>query len=71
MAYTINRLGTWIGLIALMVAVYDHTHSALAVAALLFAAEALPAFLAPAVIARVEASRRHHELTGLYFSRAS
>jgi MFS family permease len=50
-----------------MVAVFDHTHSALAVAALLFAAEALPAFVAPAVIARVEASRRHGELTGLYF----
>ena len=70
MAYTINRLGTWIGLVALMVAVFDHTHSALAVAALLFAAEAFPAFVVPAVVARVETSRRHRELTGLYFFEA-
>jgi len=69
-AYTINRLGTWIGLVALMVAVFDHTHSALAVAALLFAAEAMPAFVVPAVVARVEASRRRRELTGLYFFEA-
>ena len=44
-AYTVNRLGTWFGLVALLVAVFDHTHSALAVAALLFAGQALPAFL--------------------------
>jgi MFS family permease len=65
-AYTINRLGTWIGLVALMVAVYDHTHSAPAVAALLFAWQALPAFVVPAVVARVEASRRRSELSALY-----
>jgi hypothetical protein len=69
-AYTVNRLGAWFGLIALLIAVFDHTHSALAVAALLFAGEALPAFLVPAVVARVEASRRHGELSGLYFFEA-
>ena len=53
-----------------MVAVYDHTHSALAVAALLFAGQALPAFVVPAVVARVEASRRRSELSGLYFFEA-
>ena len=37
-AYTVNRLGTWFGFVALSVAVFDHTHSALAVAALWFAA---------------------------------
>ena len=36
-AYTINRLGTWFGFVALSLAVFDHTHSAFAVAALLFA----------------------------------
>jgi Major Facilitator Superfamily len=66
-AYTVNRLGSWIGLIALSVAVFDHTHSALAVSAMLLAAEALPAFLVPALVARVEASRRGSELSGLYF----
>jgi len=65
-AYTINRLGSWIGLIALMVAVFDHTQSALAVAGLLFVGEALPAFVVPVLVARVEASRRRSELSALY-----
>jgi hypothetical protein len=65
-AYTVNRLGTWVGLVALMLAVFDRTHSAIAVAALLFAWQALPAFLVPAVVARVEASARRRELSALY-----
>ncbi|MFI4985325.1 MAG: MFS transporter [Solirubrobacterales bacterium] len=68
-AYTVNRLGTWFGLVALSLAVFDHTHSALAVAALLFAWQALPAFLVPAVVARVEASARG-ELSRLYLFEA-
>jgi predicted MFS family arabinose efflux permease len=70
-AYAINRLGTWFGLIALSLAVFDHTHSALAVAALLFAWQALPAFVVPAVVARVEASRSRSELSALYFFEAA
>jgi hypothetical protein len=70
-AYAINRLGTWFGLVALLIAVFDHTHSALAVAALLFAGQALPAFVVPAVVARVEASTRRYELSGLYFFEAA
>ncbi len=69
-AYTVNRLGSWIGLVALSLTVFDHTHSALAVAALLFAWQALPAFLVPSLVARVEASTRGHELSGLYFFEA-
>lgn len=65
-AYTVNRLGTWFGLVALTVAVFDRTHSALAVAALLIAGQVVPAFIVPAVVARVEASRRRGELSGLY-----
>jgi MFS family permease len=65
-AYTINRLGNWLGLVALTLAVFDHTHSALAVAALLLAWQALPAFVAPALVARVEASTRGGELSRLY-----
>jgi MFS family permease len=65
-AYTVNRMGTWMGVLALMVAVFDHTHSALAVAALLFASQALPAFVVPAMVARVEASRRRGQLSALY-----
>jgi MFS family permease len=70
LAYTVNRLGTWIGLLALLAAVFDHTHSALAVAALLLAAQALPVFVVPALVARVEASRRRSELSGLYLFEA-
>jgi hypothetical protein len=69
-AYTVNRLGTWFGVVALAVAVFDHTHSALAVAGLLFAGQVLPAFVVPAVVARVEASPRRRELSGLYIFEA-
>jgi predicted MFS family arabinose efflux permease len=65
-AYTINRLGGWFGLLALVLAVYDHTHSALAVSALMFGSLALPALVVPAVVAKVEASQRRRELSALY-----
>jgi hypothetical protein len=65
-AYTVNRLGTWFGLIALAVAVFDRTHSEFAVAALFVAAQALPAFVVPTLIARVEASTRRGEVSRLY-----
>lgn len=64
-AYTINRLGTWFGYVALSVTVYDHTHSALAVAGLLVSGQAVPALLVPVVVARVEASPRPSRLTVL------
>jgi predicted MFS family arabinose efflux permease len=66
LAYTVNRLGGWFGLLALVLAVYDHTHSALAVSGLMFASLALPALVVPAVVAKVEASRRRRELSALY-----
>jgi predicted MFS family arabinose efflux permease len=65
-AYTVNRLGTWFGYVALSVAVFDNTHSAISVAALLVAGQALPAFVAPALAARIEASPRRGELSALY-----
>ena len=66
LAYSVNRLGTWFGLLALLIATYDHTQSPLAVAALMFAALALPAFAVPLLVARVEASRRRAALARLY-----
>jgi hypothetical protein len=69
-AYTVNRLGTWFGVVALAIAVFDHTHSAIAVAGLFLAAQVLPAFAVPWVVARVEASPRRGELSGLYFFEA-
>jgi MFS family permease len=69
--YTVNRLGTWFGFVALSVAVFDHTHSALAVGALLLASQVLPAFLVPVMVARVEESTRRGALTGLYLFEAA
>jgi len=57
--------------IALMIAVFDETHSALAVAGLLLCAQALPAFVVPPLVAKVEASKRGGELSGLYFFEAA
>src|ERR1700677_4607808 len=70
-AYTVNRLGTWFGFIALAVVVYDQNRSAVAVSALLVAGQVLPAFLVPALVARVEASARRGELSGLYLFEAA
>jgi hypothetical protein len=69
-AYVVNRLGSWMGYVALALVVYDHTHSALAVAALLVSAEALPAFVVPMLVAWVESSPRNFELSGLYLFEA-
>ena len=66
LAYTVNRLGTWFGYVALSIAVFDHTHSALAVAAVLVAGQVLSAFLVPAVVARIEAHPARGGLTVLY-----
>jgi predicted MFS family arabinose efflux permease len=70
-AYTVNRLGTWFGFIALAVVVFDQTGSAAAVAALLVCGQVLPAFLTPALVARVETSSRRGELSGLYLFEAA
>jgi DHA3 family macrolide efflux protein-like MFS transporter len=64
-AYTINKLGTWFGTVALSLAIYNHTHSAAAVTAL-FVARYLPALAVPALVARVEVSTRRGNLSALY-----
>jgi MFS family permease len=69
-AYTINRLGTWFGYVALSIVVFDHTHSAIAVAALLVGGQVLSAFLVPALVARVEASSEQSRLSALYLFEA-
>ncbi len=48
------------------VAVYDDTHSAIAVAGLFIAGRLFPALLTPALVARVEASTRRGGLSWLY-----
>lgn len=66
LAYTVNELGTWFGYVALAVGVYDHTHSAIATAALFVARGVLPALFAPLLVARVERSGRRGVLAGVY-----
>jgi predicted MFS family arabinose efflux permease len=70
-AYGVNRLGTWFGTIAIALAVFDHTQNALAVAAVLVAAQVIPAIAVTPVVARVEASERRRELSALYYFEAA
>ena len=65
LAYTVNQLGTWFAYVALMLSVYDHTQSALAVAGLLVAGRLLPALLTPTLVAAVEISKRRGGLSRL------
>ncbi len=65
LAYTVNELGTWFGYVALALAVYDHTHSALATAGLFIARGLLPALLAPVLVARTERSPHRGQLAWL------
>jgi MFS family permease len=70
-AYSVNRLGTWMGVVALSLAVYDETHSAPAVAATLLSAQVIPALVIPALVARIEVAGRRRVLTALYLFEAA
>ncbi len=69
-AYTVNQLGTWFGYFALSLGIYDHTHSALAVAGMFVAARGLPALLAPALVASTELFEGRGALSRLYLVEA-
>src|SRR3954452_3520850 len=64
--YSINELGNWLGDIALAVLVFDQTGSALATALLFVGTRFIPALVAPAIVARVEALRPRLSLPLLY-----
>jgi hypothetical protein len=64
--YSINELGNWLGDIALAVLVFDQTGSPLATALLFVGTRFVPALLAPAIVARVEALRPRASLPLLY-----
>jgi predicted MFS family arabinose efflux permease len=53
-SYTVNSIGDSVGIVALAVLVYAETKDPLATTALFLTAEFLPAFIAPAVTARVD-----------------
>lgn len=70
-AYVGNELGNWLGTIALTVAVFDHTGSAIGTAALFVSVRFVPAFVATAVVARLELLARRGILTALYCFQAA
>ncbi|MBV8734879.1 MAG: hypothetical protein JO120_08880, partial [Solirubrobacterales bacterium] len=65
-AYTVNELGNWLGTVALTVAVFDHTHSAIATAALFVSVRFLPALVVTAGVAWLESAGRRGTLAVLY-----
>src|SRR5215216_1424083 len=64
--YSINELGNWLGDIALAVLVFDQTGSPLATALLFVGMRFVPALVAPAIVARVEALSPRASLPLLY-----
>lgn len=69
-SYSVNELGDNLGAVALALLVLDETDSALAVAAVLLAAKVLPAFLAPALTARLDRTAVRRSLPVLYCAEA-
>lgn len=69
-AYTVNEVGDWLGDIALAILVYRETGSALATAGLFVGTRFLPAFLSPALIARIEPLGARISLPALYAAEA-
>jgi MFS family permease len=65
-SYTVNDLGDTFGLVALAVLVLDQTDSALGTTALFVAGRFVPAFLAPALTARLDRSPPQAVLATLY-----
>jgi MFS family permease len=70
-AYTINELGNALAAVAIAVAVFDHTHSALATAALFIAVFFLPALLATVVVTWLESFARRRIQAALYCAQAA
>ncbi len=66
LAYAVNELGNWLGAVALTVAVFDHTRSAVATAALFVSVRFLPAAAITAVVAWLESLGRRRVVASLY-----
>jgi MFS family permease len=69
-SYTTNSIGDYVGLVALAVLVYSETRDPLATTALFIAAQFLPAFIAPALTARVDQLALRKVLPALYAGEA-
>jgi MFS family permease len=69
-SYTLNDLGDAVGVVALAVLVYTRTEAVVPTAALFIAAKFLPAFVAPALIARIDQLSLRRTLPALYLLEA-
>jgi MFS family permease len=69
-AYTVNAVGDYVGLVALALLVYAETGDPLATTALFIAMQFLPAFVAPALTARVDQVALHRILPALFAAEA-
>jgi MFS family permease len=69
-SYTTNSIGDYVGLVALAVLVYRETRDPLATTALFIAAQFLPAFIAPAMTARVDQLALRKVLPAIYLGEA-
>jgi predicted MFS family arabinose efflux permease len=65
-SYTLNELGDSVGIVALAVLVYDRTEAVAPTAAFFVSAKFLPAFIAPALTARLDQFALRKVLPGLY-----
>jgi MFS family permease len=69
-SYTTNSIGDYVGLVALAVLVYGETRDPLATTALFIAAQFLPAFIAPALTARIDQLALRRALPAIYAGEA-
>ena len=65
-SYSVNELGDAVGIVALAVLVYDRTEDVASTAAFFIVAKFLPAFVAPALTARLDQFALRRSLPGLY-----
>jgi hypothetical protein len=69
-SYTVNELGDTIGVVALALLVFQESGEAAATAAFFVAAKFIPAFIAPALTARLDQLELRRALGGLYLIEA-
>src|SRR3712207_72824 len=65
-SYTLNSIGDYIGVVALALLVYAETQDPLATAALFISMQFLPAFVAPALTARLDQLAPRAVLPAIY-----
>jgi MFS family permease len=70
-SYTVNDLAHFVATIALSILVYDATRDPFATTALFLAAEFLPAFAVPPLVARFDGIRPNRLLAGVYVAEAA